>query len=76
MAELDAAAAFFFLLAAAVASHHATTREVALLAADLGVLGRSELKALLKWRSAVRATLLRADKEALAAAKEDEEAVG
>lgn len=62
--------------AAAVASHPATTREVALLAADLGVLGRSEFKALLKWRSAVRATLLRADKEALAAAKEDEEAVG
>lgn len=60
--------------AAAVAAHPATTREVRLLAADLGVLGRSEFKALLKWRTAVRATLLRADKEALIAAKEAEEA--
>ena len=62
--------------AAAVAAHPATTSEIRLLAADLGVLGRSEFKALLKWRSAVRATLLRADKEAAiaaaAAAKEEE----
>lgn len=59
--------------AAAVAAHPATTAEIRLLAADLGVLGRSEFKALLKWRSVVRATLLRADKEALAGASKEAE---
>ena len=61
VAPVDAAAA------AAVATHPATTATVRELCADLGVLGRSEFKALLKWRTDVRKTLEAAAK---AAAKE------
>ena len=53
--------------ASAVATHPATTAVVRELCADLGVLGRSEFKALLKWRTDVRKTLEAAAK---AAAKE------
>ena len=41
-------------------AHPATTREIATLLADLHVLGRSEFKALLKWRLAVRKDFLKA----------------
>ena len=65
VAVIDAATA------AAVASHPATTAEVRLLCADLGVLGRSEFKALLKWRAGVRKALVAAP---AAAAKKAAEA--
>jgi 23S rRNA U2552 (ribose-2'-O)-methylase RlmE/FtsJ len=73
-ADEAAAAAALARLAAAVRTHPATDAEVRALCADLQVLGRSEFKALLKWRLALRRDLKRelgeaAAKKAAAAAK-------
>ncbi|WIA36773.1 hypothetical protein OEZ86_008035 [Tetradesmus obliquus] len=57
-------------LAAAIASHAATDAEIKALCSDLQVLGRSEFKALLRWRLAVRKDL----KPLLGAAGEGEAA--
>ena len=55
-------------LAAAVRDHPATNAEVRALCGDLKVLGRSEFKALLRWRLKVRGDVLKARKAAAAAA--------
>jgi AdoMet-dependent rRNA methyltransferase SPB1 len=47
----------FPALAAAIASHPATDAEIKALCSDLQVLGRSEFKALLRWRLALRKDL-------------------
>jgi AdoMet-dependent rRNA methyltransferase SPB1 len=60
----------FPALAAAIASHPATDNEVKALCKDLQVLGRSEFKALLRWRLALRKDL----KPLLGAAGEGEAA--
>ena len=60
-------------LARYVRAHAATTAEVLVLCRDLQVLGRSEFKALLKWRLLVKKDLQR---EAAAKAKEAATAEG
>jgi AdoMet-dependent rRNA methyltransferase SPB1 len=64
-----AAAAVLARLALAVRAHPATDTEITALCADLQVLGRSEFKALLKWRLALRRDLKRELGEASAAKK-------
>jgi AdoMet-dependent rRNA methyltransferase SPB1 len=58
-AAAASAAAALAQLAAAVRAHPATDAEIRALCADLQVLGRSEFKALLKWRLALRRDLKR-----------------
>lgn len=67
-AKGGASAAPARLLASLIASHPATTEEIRQYCSDLGVLGRSEFKTLLRWRLAVRKDLDGALKLARAAA--------